>query len=821
MKSSLLFRIAGGSLLIIFVMGLFLNQSISVVQGQVEPTPTPVIVNQPGDYGDAPDSSNNQGVNPNTAYPGTDGNFPTSYQGTALGSSNPPGPVHLNPTLVHLGPAVSQEVAADFGPDSDGVNNIVNGGTDVADQDGDDDGWLNPDVPFIHCERTTLEVEVTNNGGNDANMVLNVWFDGNRDGSWGQFANCNSSITETLAFPIAHEWIVRNTPLAVPAGTTQVFLVDTFRVPNIDEEEDHWIRFTLSEDTLPKISRDGSSPYPPAPGGGGGGALQNGHQTGETEDYLYVPVMSELESTGEVMITKSFDPAGPVSPGDVVNVLIDVERIGGVGTFSRLAITDELPPLLTYLGPIEQLESGNVHPSYQYDLVRRLISGSIRSMEPDSRSQIRFPVEVGYCYGSGLEEIVNIAMLFSVEPDIEMAAEASLMVDCYDGDFTDLSIDRRVVALDDDNVDPFANPNHIAVGEHLILETRISNDGSFDLDIGVEETIDFIDLDVGTDPLVSDSGIKRLTVEAQSSIVISREIGVLDLIGRSLVALDGQSEQLVSQLGVCLLDIDDQECPTELSDRVKYAEPLVLEIATADFGDAPDSTNHAGVPMNAYLGVEANFPTVYDPALVGPPGPMVINPGWLYLGTNSSREVEADIDHDQDDRNNLQPAAGVADLDLDDAAVELNVEHCETTTFFFMLTITPDAYDYFKDEAANELAFFNIWIDGNQDGDWDDEVACPGGGTAREHIAIDQALNIVNRYEAGTGFGDQYLVSVETTQVPWQEGSAVDNPRWMRLMVSDRRAELIPGLPYGDGRGPETPYLLGEIEDMLIINEFY
>ncbi|MEM7803078.1 MAG: carboxypeptidase regulatory-like domain-containing protein, partial [Chloroflexota bacterium] len=74
---------------------------------------------------------------------------------------------------------------------------------------------------------------------------------------------------------------------------------------------------------------------------------------------------------------------------------------------------------------------------------------------------------------------------------------------------------------------------------------------------------------------------------------------------------------------------------------------------------------------------------------------------------------------------------------------------------------------------------------------------------------------------AGTGFGDQYLVSVETTQVPWQEGSAVNNPRWMRLMVSDRRAELIPGLPYGDGRGPETPYLLGEIEDMLIINEFY
>src|SRR5687767_337867 len=82
-----------------------------------------------------------------------------------------------------------------------------------------------------------------------------------------------------------------------------------------------------------------------------------------------------------------------------------------------------------------------------------------------------------------------------------------------------------------------------------------------------------------------------------------------------------------------------------------------------DLGDAPDSTNVAGVVMQAYPGVQAAFPTSLKPA-DQPPGPRHINAGLLYyLGNSITREGQADLGVDQDGVNNIIPAADVADND--------------------------------------------------------------------------------------------------------------------------------------------------------------
>ena len=99
------------------------------------------------DLGDAPDSTNNHGNMPNTAYADTavPGRFPTVRTGPMPG-----GPRHMNATAEgFLGDTITREGEADQGPDADSVNNILDAGADVSDADKGDDGWLNSSVPRL------------------------------------------------------------------------------------------------------------------------------------------------------------------------------------------------------------------------------------------------------------------------------------------------------------------------------------------------------------------------------------------------------------------------------------------------------------------------------------------------------------------------------------------------------------------------------------------------------------------------------------------------------------------------------------------------
>jgi hypothetical protein len=59
--------------------------------------------------------------------------------------------------------------------------------------------------------------------------------------------------------------------------------------------------------------------------------------------------------------------------------------------------------------------------------------------------------------------------------------------------------------------------------------------------------------------------------------------------------------------------------------------------AQYDLGDAPDSTNNYFLPMEAYPGIEANYPTVFnDGSGLGPYGPLHQKPQTVaYLGSAS------------------------------------------------------------------------------------------------------------------------------------------------------------------------------------------
>ena len=153
--------------------------------------------------------------------------------------------------------------------------------------------------------------------------------------------------------------------------------------------------------------------------------------------------------------------------------------------------------------------------------------------------------------------------------------------------------------------------------------------------------------------------------------------------------------------------IDPNEPPVAPKLVVTYHLPDISH----DLGDAPDSTNHAGVVMAAYPNVPAGFPTVFDPATGQPQGPLHRDPRAFYLGQQVSRETEADVGPDQDAFNNIRPAANVADLDaFDDGAIPQawNLNPCAQAFTPVQVTITQAAVDQFAQQGTQ--GYLNIWV---------------------------------------------------------------------------------------------------------------
>ena len=240
------------------------------------------------DLGDAPDSTNTHFPIPPpfmNAYPGVYANYPTVH---VIGSP-PYGSCHKSyfEIAAILGTEITFEYEADIGYDDDLVNNI-NPLSDVPNQDaiafmfGMDDGLKHVPIdsktnilPVNHCQPTTIPIEVSIPGGGPMGpypwtAYLNVWFDFDQSGQWGDFVDC--------AFPGAAdtpEWAVQNYPIPVPPGglspVTQIINVTfTGYVPQTPEKE-AWMRVQLAE--FMAEEPDGSG-------------FDFCYQVGETEDYL-------------------------------------------------------------------------------------------------------------------------------------------------------------------------------------------------------------------------------------------------------------------------------------------------------------------------------------------------------------------------------------------------------------------------------------------------------------------------------------------------------------------------------------------------------
>ena len=240
------------------------------------------------DLGDAPDTSNGVGV-ANTAYPlvGVLGQFPTVF---AVPANQAAGPRHANDTVqAILGQCITAELEAHVGPDQDPTNNILRNPAgmlgDFSDNDRCDNGWINRGIRFNNCSTQTLQVRVSKPlGATQPLMYLNVSFDGNRSGNWGDVGPCVPP-TGGGAVP-SYEWIVQNQPInmaMVPAGGSFDFAVNTVRILNVTEGAPHWMRFTLSETPVPAAGGqyDGRGPHP--------FNHPTGWDYGETEDVFQIP----------------------------------------------------------------------------------------------------------------------------------------------------------------------------------------------------------------------------------------------------------------------------------------------------------------------------------------------------------------------------------------------------------------------------------------------------------------------------------------------------------------------------------------------------
>ncbi len=247
------------------------------------------IVSKPnGDLGDAPDSTNSYG-SLMTAYPaggptGVIAKYPSVYKA----GSPPYGPLHRNAQLrFHLGPTISREHEADVGYDQDLYNNL-DPTLDQPNRDRADDG-VAPNPNLSHCTQTTLTYVVTVPPGMPGSEAyVNLWFDWDRGGSWGQQLDCPGTI--------ANEWAVQNQIIGLPGPGSYTFTTTTFLPHNPEPDKCLWWRITLAES--PATAADGSGPA-------------SAYKFGETEDYY---TCGDVEPTRTPTATPSITPQATETP---------------------------------------------------------------------------------------------------------------------------------------------------------------------------------------------------------------------------------------------------------------------------------------------------------------------------------------------------------------------------------------------------------------------------------------------------------------------------------------------------------------------------
>jgi plastocyanin len=763
------------------------------------------------DLGDAPDSdSNHVGIN-NTAYAdGTLGHFPTVHQGTP--NNEGAGPRHNNVTLeAILGEVITREGEADTGPDQDnGHNNILDGGADNANNDRGDDGWRNRTATFEHCRPTTLVVRVRKAANAQRNtMYLNAWFDGNHDGDWQDQAPCPPQ--DGVPSPVANEWIIQDYVVVmtgIPAGGYVDIPINTERVLNTTPNRLHWLRFSLSEIPAPAAPGqlpDGRGPHPNGPIGA--------YAFGETEDYLVKPA-PRGEDGPLVLRKRVINSSGGVVPlGGLVTYEILLKHDGGSQPINA-RIRDKLAPGLRLLpqiinGQIEYVvassPTGGVTPLQgQYRVaisptfpIPIYTVGWNGTLAPNAIVKLSFLVQnLGLCPpNQNTQPIVNIAQARPEGNTSGVIAEATFTAACPG--YNPLDIDFAET--------PIENPIDLDDLTDYPWQGTVLNKHPFTVTMGVYQRPPTSLVDASA-ALTTSQLLEIITLKPGEQ----KPLGVTLRLGdeNSAVLRDG------AELSFCFLPGAVDRCPPVAQYPHLHGHvPITPTIRPSDLGDAPDSTNHAGMPMTAYPGVPANFPTVFDPATGLPQGPRHFHPRAFHLGPRVSHEIEADQGPDQDPLNNIEPAANDPDNDrFDDGAQLRNLNNCQPAAVDVRVAIRPAALAYFQ--QLDTPAYLNVWIDGNRDGDWADGFTCQDAQgqnhSVVEHILIDYPIDVV-----GLGVGLHNLPNIATNRVPWPAQLA-DRPTWVRFTLSDQPSNkplTFANIQHGDGRGYAQPFKTGETED--------
>lgn len=655
-------------------------------------------------------------------------------------------------------------------------------------------------------------------------MYLNVWFDGNRNGRWGERKPCVDQPAPDKPTDHAHEWIVQNFIVVVPnAATVQDIQVPTLKVLNNAPNAPAWVRFTLSEapiQALAPFQHDGRGPQAPA-----------AWELGETEDYYYEPPTSQGQP-GEVVAEKGISPnISPATLGSVFTYTIYVEHVGGTAPIN-LNVVDTLPAEVI---PVAAPSVSVINPTVTTLLLQYNPSsgpsGTVTwqgSLSPGAKLALNIPVKVRKCPPQG-GPIVNRAQIFNADTNTLLSTvQHQLPVECQ--------IMPPPVDL-----------------EKLVVVNGVVQHG--EVEVGIED-------EVGYELVLSSQNLSR-----PLTIVVTDTLPA----GLSVERVISQGERRNGNVSIyCCLDIDGdgygddflrtqiltwtvQLEPNHPQERLRFlvkpkpklqcldrliniaywqvlvneqiigdgqSQPAVIVLGCTDLGDAPDSTNHAGIAMSAYPSVTARFPTVFDPATGADQGPKHLINWPLFLGQGVTREREADIGSDADGVNNIRPAFDQPNLDKRDDGLDLTTlrfEDCRAATIPVIVTIQPAALTLLSSPNQKPMAYLNVWLDSNRNGAWVDRYQCAGAdglaSTGWEHIVVDHPVDL-----AALGPGSHTLLVNTNWPVSWP-AQLQGRPAWLRVSLSERPSNKVlncstpTSCTVGDGRGFAQPFRFGETED--------
>lgn len=734
------------------------------------------------DLGDAPDSDNHFSTPMHTPS-GAVAHFPTVYNPPG---GSPSGPLHHRADLMHLGEAVSFERQADFGPDTDMVNNILPP-VDAADLDRFDDGLLNKgQLTFEDCQPETLILRVYMDSTIADTLdraFVNVWFDSNRDGDWGDVHECPPPTGGNDTTP-APEHIVIDYPVSVQNGY-QTITVTTHPVFNPTPDDPAWLRVTLSEQPSVKIGTAGPWHYGDGRGifstliNPGSGEEIAGFRLGETEDYLLQPPVEP-----RIEIVKTVAPT-QTHFGGTLSYEIQVTNNSRSLT-KTVSVVDPIPNGTTYI-------SGTFFSSLPgwangYDAAHDAVfwKGQI---PPGQTLHVKFDVRVVRCEPTGFR-VVNVAWarergfppleaktVTSVDdcapPPRRIAVTKVASKQAFPSGDVQLTLVARNGMQD--------RPANLVVMDPLPLALSVNP-------AQLPPELDFIPPNVVVwQPQVEPGTPVSVTFSAHVRGWACRERGIPNQAHwwATNVNLDGHSNRTWTEL-IC-----------------------------SDLGDAPDSTyNHHAITNTAYnlVGtvvisplVRGRFPTVwqadYPPS--EPSGPLHMDASKAWLGRGVSYEREADVGPDADGLNNIL-AFGKDNADndrFDDGWLNPHVPlpDCKETTLQVRIS---------RGHPAVERMWLNVWFDGNRDGDWEDVKFCSNDQRQAFEWIVQNFVVDMSNWPVGAH--RNYLIRTRLILNDTPERKA-----WMRFTLSEAPAPRNPDTGLADGRGPDYKhaYRWGETED--------